>query len=119
MKQVILLSLLALMSVSCGQAGNKKKNTEVQTSIKTTDSISETQKFKMFCAALENHSTAPNYVVVKVKNLNTGEVKEVCTEAPFVEGAIYRQTGKFSFQTDCNDYQIATLNFQQIVRCGI
>jgi len=105
MKQVILLSLLTLLTVSCEQANNKKKSTEAQTSIETTDTISETQKFKMFCAALENQSTSPNYVVVKVKNLNTGEVKEICTEAPFVEGSIYRQTGNFSFQTVSNDYQ--------------
>ena len=104
MKQVILLSLLTLITFSCDQVSNKSKNAEVQIDIRTTDTISETQKFKMFCAALENQSTAPNYVVVKVKNLNTSEVKEICTEAPFVEGAIYRQTGKFSFQTDCNDY---------------
>jgi hypothetical protein len=58
----------------------------------------------MFCAALENQSTAPDFVVVIVKNLNTGEIKEICTEAPFVNGAIYRETGKFSFTTDCNDY---------------
>jgi len=104
MKQIILLSLLTLLTVSCGQTDNKKKSTEAKTNIETTDNISETQKFKMFCAALENQSTAPNYVVVKAKNLNTGEVKEICTEAPFVEGAIYIQTGNFSFQTDCNDY---------------
>ena len=104
MKQVILLSLLTLLTISCGQVGNKKESIETQTSIKVVGTISEIQKFKMFCAALENQSTAPNYVVVKVKNLNTGEVKEVCTEAPFVKGAIYRQTEKFSFQTDCDDY---------------
>ena len=104
MKQTILLSLLTLLVVFCGQADNKNQNAEMQTSMETTDTISETQKFKMFCAALENQSTAPNFVVVVVKNLNTGEVKEICTEAPFVEGAIYRQTGKFSFSTDCNDY---------------
>jgi len=104
MKQVILLSLLTLLTFFCGQTGNKRNSMEAQTSIKTKDTISETQKFKMFCAAFENQSTAPNYVVVKVKNLNTGEVKEICTEAPFVKGAIYRQTGKFSFQTNCNDY---------------
>ena len=104
MKQAILLLVLTLLTVSCGQVGNKKQSSEVQTSAEMTDTISETQKFKMFCAALENQSTAPNFVVVIVKNLNTGEVKEICTEAPFVEGAIYRQTGKFSFSTDCNDY---------------
>ena len=104
MKQIILLSLFTILTVSCGQANNKEKSTEKQTNKKTTDTISETQKFKMFCAALENQSTEPNYVVVKVKNLNTGEVKEICTEAPFIEGAIYRQTGNFSFPTSCNDY---------------
>ena len=42
----------------------------------------------MFCAALENHNTAPKLCCSESKNLNTGEVKEVCTEAPFVEGGI-------------------------------
>ena len=104
MKKYTLLLLLTLLIASCGQGSSKKGNTETQTNIKLTDTISEIQKFKMFCAALKNHSTAPNYVVVKVKNLNTGEIKEICTEAPFVEGAISRQIGKFSFPTDCNDY---------------
>ena len=106
MKQVILLSLLMILIVSCRQVNNQKEREETQTNTIMTDTVdnSEIQKFKMFCAAFENQSTAPNYVVMKVKNLNTGEVKEICTEAPFVEGAIYRQTGQFSLQTDCNDY---------------
>jgi hypothetical protein len=61
---------------------------------------SETQEFKMFCTALANQSTAPNYVVVTVKNLNTGEVKEICTDAMDLWGAIYRQAGEVS----CNKY---------------
>jgi len=103
MRQPILLSLLILLTVSCGRTSNKNQNVETETA-KSVETISETQKFKMFCAALENHSTAPNYIVVTVKNLNTGETKEICTEAPFIEGAIYRQTGERSFPTDCNEY---------------
>jgi hypothetical protein len=95
MKHII---LLLLFTISCGRMSNQKAT------IKTVESISEIQKFEMFCVALENNSTMPNYIVVTVKNLNTGEIKEICTEAPFIKGAIYRQTGKFSFSADCNDY---------------
>lgn len=104
MRQIFLFFFLILLTVSCGQTSNEEQSAEMQTNTETIDTISETQKFKMFCIALEKRSTAPNYVVVTVKNLNTGEVKEICTEAPFVKGAIYRETGKFSFTTDCNDY---------------
>jgi predicted lactoylglutathione lyase len=112
MKQVILLSLLILLTISCGRTSKQNQNAEMQTETQTevqpieqiTGTISETQKFEMFCTALANHSTAPNFVVVTVKNLNTGEVKEICTEAPFLNGAIYRQTGKFSYSTNCKDY---------------
>jgi len=50
--------------------------------------IADSTKAKMFCTAIRNGSTAPNYVVVKVKNLKTGEIKEICTEAPFLRGAM-------------------------------
>ena len=105
MKQMI--PLLLLLAISCGSANNNSQNSELQTNItieteikesivkeQTAELISEEQKFKMFCAALSNFSTAPNYVVVTVKNLNTGKVKEICTESPFLEGAYMRQTGK-------------------------
>lgn len=98
------LLFLAFLIVSCGVSDKKKQNIEIENITVTAEIINEAQKFEMFCTALKNQSTTPNYVVVMVKNLNTGEVKEICTEAPFVEGAIYRQTGKFSFTTDCNDY---------------
>jgi len=55
--------------------------------------VNEPTKLRMFRAALANASTAPNYVVVVVKNRATGELKEVCTEAPFMEGAVQRENG--------------------------
>lgn len=110
MKNIILLSLLTLLTVSCSKTSSKIERDETD----TVELISETQKFGMFCAALENHSTAPNYIVVTVKNLNTGEIKEICTEAPLIRGAIGRQTGKspysidengnFICSFDCNNY---------------
>jgi hypothetical protein len=86
-KKIILFILICGLSIafSYAQVDNKTKH-------------------KMFCEAGGNFSTAPNYVVIVVKNLKTGEVKEVCTESPFVSGAIGRETGKFFLGYGCDDY---------------
>ena len=58
-------------------------------------------KQEMFCKALNNLSTAPNYIVLNIKNIKTGEIKEVCTEAPFLSGAIQKEFGKSPDKIDC------------------
>lgn len=75
--------------------------------------IDEGTKQKMFCKALNNSSTAPNYVVLNIKNLETGEIKEVCTEAPFLRGAIYKEYGKFPDKIDCNKYKERYFEFSK------
>lgn len=67
--------------------------------------IDEITKQEMFCKALSNSSTAPNYVVLNIKNIKTGEIKEVCTEAPFLSGAIYKEFGKYPDKIDCKKKQ--------------
>jgi hypothetical protein len=44
-----------------------------------------------FEIAYDNKSTAPNYLVFKATDLNTGLTKEICCEAPFLSGAIHRE----------------------------
>ena len=66
---------------------------------------------KMFCAALRNLSTAPNYVVVIVKNLNTGKTKEICTEAPFIDGAVSIETN-VSKSINCMKYKDRYFEFK-------
>jgi hypothetical protein len=44
-----------------------------------------------FKIAYNNNSTAPNYVVFRAQDLNTGLIKEICTEAPFLSGALHRE----------------------------
>lgn len=44
-----------------------------------------------FKIAYNNKSTAPNYLVFYAKDLNTGLIKEICCEAPFLSGAIHRE----------------------------
>jgi hypothetical protein len=66
--------------------------------------LSESQKMKMFCLAFKHHSTAPYYVVITVKNLNTGVVKEMCTSANSLRGAISFEKIIDSYYIYCNDY---------------
>ena len=49
----------------------------------------ETEKYLNFMAAINNSSTIGYFTVVKIKNLNSGEVKEICTDGAFVDGALH------------------------------
>jgi hypothetical protein len=75
--------------------------------------IDEKTKQKMFCAAYKNMSTAPNYVVVTVKNLKTNIKKEICTEAPFLNGAVDRENGTFTWGVDCKKYKDRYFEFSK------
>jgi hypothetical protein len=75
----------------------------------TRSQVDNQTKFKMFCSALDNFSTAPNYVVVIVKNKKTGVTKEVCTEAPFIQGAMADETG--AWMSDCKNYKTRYFEF--------
>jgi hypothetical protein len=65
-KTIILLTLVLTGLVSC----------------KTFCQVNDQTKYKMFCKAI-NHSmtTSPYYIVIKVKNENTNEIREICTSA--------------------------------------
>jgi hypothetical protein len=47
----------------------------------------------MFRAALANDSTAPNYVLVTIRDGRNRSSRLVCIEAPFLEGALHREHG--------------------------
>lgn len=66
----------------------------------------------MFCAALDNNSTAPNYIVIIVKDLRTGITKEICTEAPFLFGALETQLGQSNISFDCQKYKSRYFEFR-------
>ena len=81
-------------------------------SIKTIAQVDNQTKSKMFCAALDNISTAPNYIVITVKDLRTGITKEICTEAPFLLGTLDRQRGQSNFSIDCQKYKNRYFEFK-------
>ena len=78
-----------------------------------TAQVDEKTKQKMFCAAYKNMSTAPNYIVVTVKNLKTNVTKEVCTEAPFLNGAIDMENGTFTWGVDCKKHKDRYFEFSK------
>jgi len=49
----------------------------------------DNEKYLNFLAAVQNNSTFSYFTVIKVKNLNTGVTKEICTKGNFVSGALH------------------------------
>ena len=95
MKNIILSTLMLLVHLS------------------TFGQIEDKTKHEMFCSALFNFSTAPNYLVVTVKNLNTGETKDICTEAPFLIGAVNIETGESYFSLGCKEHKDRYFEFEK------
>jgi hypothetical protein len=57
----------------------------------TSSSHNKNAKFSNFLKAIKNSSTFSYFTVVTVKNLNTGEVKQICTKGNFVSGALHME----------------------------
>lgn len=51
----------------------------------------EEELYNNYLAALENQSTFQYFLVVQVKDLNNGHVREYCTKGNFLKGALHRE----------------------------
>lgn len=85
--------LLTFSNYLFGQA-KKKKFSEADSNFVFNKQLSLRTKQKMADSAFANFSTAPNFVVIIATDQIRGITKEVCTEAPFVEGGLGRNKGK-------------------------
>lgn len=47
--------------------------------------------YKNYSKAINNGGTFQFFLVIKIKNLNTNEVREICTKGDFLKGAIHRE----------------------------
>jgi hypothetical protein len=54
----------------------------------------QTEEYLNFLSAIQNESTFSYFTVIKAKNLNTGEIKEICTKGNFVSGALHIELKK-------------------------
>ena len=80
--------LLILLLIAC----NNTKSKEKKQFKSTADSIRYTNYVKL--VNYRNNSHTASYVVVNVKNLNTKEIKEICTYPDFLYGALQRKNKK-------------------------
>lgn len=44
-----------------------------------------------YVAAVKNHGTFQYFLVVKVKDINTGQTREICTKGNFLRGSLHRE----------------------------
>ena len=95
---LILLQSCGLRNQNDNSADKKLKETDLFDNY-SNDSI-RNANFKI---AYDNKSTAPNYLVFKATDLNTGLTKEICCEAPFLSGAIHRELN-IDFDTKGTDF---------------
>jgi len=60
-------------------------------SIKSTNSLTSLDSliYKNYTYAIKNKSTFQYFLVVKVKNLNTSLIREICTKGDFLTGALH------------------------------
>lgn len=59
-------------------------------SLKSSDSL-DTKKHLNLLFAIKNVLTFSYFTVIKVKNLNNGEIKEICTKGNFLSGALHTE----------------------------
>jgi len=92
----LLFSGVLLLTLSNNSFGQKetKKFSRADSLFVFNPGLDVKTRQKMLDSAFANDSTAPNFVVIFATNQLTGVTKEVCTEAPFVEGGIDRNNGK-------------------------
>jgi len=91
-KAKILGFLFLVIFFSCGSKDSNNKIESVFLDFNDKHG-NDSVRNKIFMIAYNNESTAPSYIVFKAKNLNTGEIKEICTEAPFLSGAMHHEFG--------------------------
>jgi len=90
MKNIVLLIISLEIALLTACTMNQAK--------KSIQIVSEEVKYKMFEKALFEDRTAPYYILLLAKNKNTGETKEICTEAPYLISAICKEM-------NCNDQE--------------
>lgn len=102
---------LQMLSICLTACSHQQKQTLVNPLDKyANDSL----RYEIYKIALNNTSTSPSYIVIKVTNGSTGEQKELCTEAPFLEGALHEEYGIHYDSVGANKIHIMAI--QQVDR---
>ncbi|MBE0392264.1 hypothetical protein [Flavobacterium sp. PL002] len=81
--RILILAIISFGLISCKNSNSEKQIKKVFNSPK--DSI----LYNNYVNAIENGSTFQYFTVIKVKDINTGKVREICTKGDFLWGALH------------------------------
>ena len=85
-RQIIFLTIsLSFGLFSCRHTSSTGLTSRVDSSKITLDTII----YNNYLEAVDNESTFQFFLVAKIKNLNTGKTREICTTGDFLEGALH------------------------------
>lgn len=88
-KQIIFLTAIIFGLISCNKSNSKNENSNTFNS--SLDSI----RYVNYLNAIENRSTFQYFTVIKIKDLNNGNTREICTKGNFILGALnYEHSSK-------------------------
>jgi hypothetical protein len=77
----LILITLSIGLISCRQVSTSRS------SMISLDTII----YNNYCKAIDNEGTFQFFLVAKIKNLNNGQIREICTKGNFLKGALHRE----------------------------
>ena len=83
----LIIILLLLVLFSCKDSELESIEVRSREFTTTLDSI----MYLNYLNAIENQSTLKYFMVVKIRNLNNEETREICTKGNFLAGALHRE----------------------------
>jgi hypothetical protein len=84
-KFFIITILLGL--VCCKQSDTNKHSNNIDRNKISLDTLI----YNNYVKAVDNESTFQYFLVAKIKNVNTGQVREICTKGVFFKGALHNE----------------------------
>jgi hypothetical protein len=83
----ISLIIISIGLLSCRQSNSTGLTNIIDSSKIMLDSI----LYDNYLKAIDNESTFQFFLVAKIKDLNTGQIREICTQGNFLKGALHRE----------------------------
>jgi hypothetical protein len=87
-RQLFLIIIFFIGITSCKKSHSKNQND------KTFSTSYDSILYNNYLSSIENGSTLQYFTVIKIKDINTGNVREICTKGIFLWGALHYEYNK-------------------------
>jgi hypothetical protein len=82
-----IIIMISIGLLSCRQSSTTGLTSNIDSSKITLDTI----VYSNYLKAVDNESTFQFFLVAKIRDLNTGHLREICTKGDFLEGALHME----------------------------